>query len=105
MTKQLPTSLARVASRWNAPGQMALSVSSAGQTLLCVSDVVLHPIHLEHPEWHAAVDTDPGQTKVTRDTLLHKASAEQPLVHAFHLPFPGLGHVAQKGPTWEWQPL
>ena len=94
-----------IAAPGHTPGQIALVVSSAGQTLLCVSDVVLHPIHLEHPEWHAAVDTDPGQTKVTRDTLLHKASAEQPLVHAFHLPFPGLGHVAQKGPTWEWHPL
>ena len=102
---EIVSGVGTVAAPGHTPGQMGLTVSSEGQTLLCVSDVVLHPIHLEHPEWHAAVDTDPAQTKVTRDTLLHKASVEQSLVFAFHLPFPGLGHVAQKGPTWKWQPL
>jgi len=74
------------------------------QTLLCISDVVLRPIHLEHPEWHAAVDVDTDQTEATRRRLLDKASVEQSLVFAFHLPFPGLGHVIQKEPTWEWRP-
>jgi hypothetical protein len=26
-------------------------------------------------------------------------------VLAFHFPFPGLGHVVQKGEKWQWQPI
>ncbi len=72
------------------PGHMALAVSSAGEQLLCISDVVLHPIHLEQPQWHAAVDLDPKQVEATRRRILKRAMAEKPLVFGFHLPFPGL---------------
>ena len=84
---------------------MALVVSSEGEQLLCISDVVLHPIHLEHPEWHAAVDLDPEQVEATRRRILKRAVAEKSLVFGFHLPFPGLGHVSQKVGTWHWQPI
>ena len=94
-----------IAAPGHTPGQMALAVSSAGQTLFCLSDVVLHPIHLEHPEWHAAVDVDAGQTEATRRRLLDRASIERSMVLAFHLLFPGLGHILQQGPAWRWQPL
>ena len=87
------------------PGQMGLNISSDDEMLTCVSDVVLHLIHLEHPEWYAAVDVNPTQTVTTRNSVLYKVSVERTLVLAFHLPFPGLGHVIQKGTTWQWQSL
>ena len=94
-----------IAAPGHTPGQMALAVSSEGEQLLCISDVVLHPIHLEHPEWHAAVDLDPKQVETTRRQILKRAVAEKALVFGFHLPFPGLGHVIQKADTWQWQPI
>jgi glyoxylase-like metal-dependent hydrolase (beta-lactamase superfamily II) len=87
------------------PGHMGLVISSSEEQLACISDVVLHPIHLEHPEWYAVVDVDPTQTVVTRNSVLNKASVERTLVLAFHLPFPGLGYVINKGSTWRWQPV
>lgn len=87
------------------PGHMGLSVSSLDAKLLILSDTVLHPIHLERPEWHAVFDLDPQQTLSTRRRLLHKAAVERDLVFAFHLPSPGLGYVLQKGEGWQWQPL
>jgi len=87
------------------PGQIALTVTSKVEQLLCISDVVLHPIHLEHPEWHAAVDLDPEQVETTRRRILEKAVAENALVLGFHFPFPGLGHVSQKADRWQWQPI
>lgn len=87
------------------PGHMALAISSKGKQLLCISDVVLHPIHLEQPEWHAAVDFAPEQVVATRRKLLKRAATEKALVIAFHFPFPGLGHVSQKEATWQWQPI
>jgi glyoxylase-like metal-dependent hydrolase (beta-lactamase superfamily II) len=87
------------------PGHMGLSISSSNEKLCVISDVVLHPIHLEHPEWFAAVDVDPTQILATRKSVLSKAAIEHMLVLAFHLPFPGLGYVIQKGSTWKWQPI
>ncbi len=75
---------------------MALAISSEGEQLLCVSDTVLHPIHLEQPDWYAAVDLDPGLVEASRRRILNKAATEKALVIAFHFPFPGLGHVVRK---------
>jgi glyoxylase-like metal-dependent hydrolase (beta-lactamase superfamily II) len=87
------------------PGQLALEISSEGEQLLCISDGALHPIHLECPEWHAAVDLDPEQTVATRRRLFSRAATEKALVFAFHFPFPGLGKVIRKGESWQWQPI
>lgn len=86
-------------------GQMALAISSRGEELLYISDTVLHPIHLEQPEWCAAVDFAPGQVTATRHRIFNRATAENSLVLAFHFPFPGLGHIIKKEEGWEWQPM
>jgi len=84
---------------------MGLEISSEGEQLLCISDAALHPIHLEHPEWHAAVDFDFKQVVATRRRLLDRAASRKALVLAFHFPFPGLGRAVQKGEGWQWQPI
>jgi len=94
-----------IAAPGHTPGHMALAISSEGEELLCVSDAVLHPIHLEQPEWCAVVDLAPEQVVTSRRTLLNRAATENALVLAFHFPFPGLGHVVQKGEAWQWQPI
>jgi glyoxylase-like metal-dependent hydrolase (beta-lactamase superfamily II) len=94
-----------IAAPGHTPGHMALAISSGGEQLLYISDTVLHPIHLEQPEWCAAVDFAPDQVVATRHRILNRAAAEKALVLAFHFPFPGLGHIVQKGEGWEWQPV
>jgi glyoxylase-like metal-dependent hydrolase (beta-lactamase superfamily II) len=86
------------------PGHMSVSVSSNGKQLLCISDAFLHPIHIEHPEWHAIHEVAHEQITRTRRFLLNRAATENALVLAFHFPFPGLGHVIRKGTGWQWQP-
>lgn len=94
-----------VAAPGHTPGHMAVSISSNGQQLLCISDAFLHPIHIEHPEWYAAIDLSPEQLMKTRQLLLNKAATEKALMLAFHFPFPGVGHVVQRGTGWRWQPI
>jgi glyoxylase-like metal-dependent hydrolase (beta-lactamase superfamily II) len=94
-----------IAAPGHTTGQMALAISSSGKQLLCVSDVVLHPIHLEQPGWCAGTDFSPQQVVATRRRLLKRAADEKSLVLAFHFPFPGLGHVSQKEAAWQWQPI
>jgi glyoxylase-like metal-dependent hydrolase (beta-lactamase superfamily II) len=87
------------------PGHMALSVSSGGEQLLVVSDGFLHPIQLEHPDWHSEVDFDPRQVANTRQRLLSLAVMEKTRMLAFHFPFPGLGHVVKKGNRYQWKAI
>jgi len=94
-----------IAAPGHTPGHMGLAISSGSDVLLCISDAVLHPIHVEQPEWYAVVDFAPEQVVSTRRRLLNRAAAEKTLVLAFHFPFPGLGHVVQKGEGWQWQPI
>lgn len=94
-----------IAAPGHTPGHMTVAISSEGQQLLCIGDAFLHPIHLEQPGWCAAVDFAHEQVVATRRRLLHQAAVEKALVLAFHFPFPGLGHVVQKGTEWQWQPI
>ena len=94
-----------IATPGHTPGHMAVEVSSNGEKLLCISDVTLHPIHMEMPEWCAAVDVDTDQLITTRKRLLRRAARGKVKVIAFHFPFPGLGYVVAKGRTWQWLPI
>lgn len=87
------------------PGHMALTISSGGEQLLLTADAVLHPIHVEEPDWYSIVDYDPPQAVATRRRLLNQAIEERALVLAFHFPFPGLGYIIKKGERRRWQPI
>jgi hypothetical protein len=84
---------------------IALLIASAGEQLLHIADTVLHPILMEHPDWHTAFDLLADQSLATKRRLLDRAAAEKALVLAFHFPFPSLGYVVQKGQTWQWKPV
>jgi glyoxylase-like metal-dependent hydrolase (beta-lactamase superfamily II) len=92
-----------VAAHGHTPGQMAVAIFSGGEQLLCISDTAIHPIHLEQPDWYAAVEHAPEQVVASRGQLLDRAATEKALVHAFHFsPFPSLGYVVKKGEGWQW---
>lgn len=87
------------------PGHLAVSVISGEEKLLCTADAVLHFIHLEQPQWCSIFDMAPDQVLTGRHLLFDQAASDNALVHATHFPFPGLGHVVQKGEGWEWRPI
>jgi len=94
-----------VAAPGHTPGHMAAAISSGSEQLLYISDAALHPIHLEQPDWYGVVEFAPDQVLTTRRQLFKRVAAENALVLAFHFPFPGQGHVIQKGKEWQWQPI
>jgi len=87
------------------PGHGAVLVSSDGDELLCLADAALHPLHVEQLSWYAAVDMNPQQALLARRRLLERAAITKALVHAFHFPWPGLGHVVRTGETLAWRPF
>ncbi len=103
--KEIIPGIQAIAAPGHTPGHMALTISSGSKKLLYISDAVLHPIHLEQPDWYPVFDFVPEQAMTTKRQLLDQAVAEKILVIACHFPFPGLGHVIQKGKGWQWQPI
>jgi glyoxylase-like metal-dependent hydrolase (beta-lactamase superfamily II) len=88
------------------PGHIALSITSDGQQLLHISDVVLYPLHLEYPEWVPVFDISPEQAAISKHRIFNRAAEEHALVFGHHFPpFPNLGYVQKLETGWQWQPI
>jgi glyoxylase-like metal-dependent hydrolase (beta-lactamase superfamily II) len=87
------------------PGHSAVLLHSGGERLLCVGDLLHDQLQLSHPGWCTPWDHDAARAVRTRRRLLERAAAEHLLVHAYHLPFPGLGTIARRGDAYRWEPL
>ena len=95
-----------VAAPGHTPGHVALSIVSEGAQLLHISDVVLYPFHMEHPEWVPVFDMAPEVAAASKRKTFDLAAEEQALVFAHHFPpFPNLGHVQYRGEGWRWLPI
>ncbi|MEV0381302.1 MBL fold metallo-hydrolase [Nonomuraea sp. NPDC050643] len=85
------------------PGHTAVLLESRGERLLCVGDSFYDPLQLRHPGWRTPWDLDAERSVRSRRRILEWAADENLLVHAYHLPFPGLGRVRRYGDAFEWQ--
>lgn len=87
------------------PGHSALLIASGDAQLLHTADVFHHAaFDLEHPHWQTAFDYDPAQAYATRRQLLDRAAADRTHLMAYHIPFPGVGHIRARGGHYEWEP-
>ncbi|HEX2280859.1 MAG TPA: MBL fold metallo-hydrolase [Thermomicrobiales bacterium] len=95
-----------IAAAGHTPGHVALSITSGNQQLLHISDVVLHPLHLEHPDWVPVFDILPEEAAASKHRIFNRAAEDQTLVFAHHFPpFPNLGHVRRHEGGWQWRPI
>ena len=92
-----------------APGHtrhhITIQVESKGETLLYVSDALIHPLHFNNNDWHWYFEYDAEQLKQTRKMLTEIAIDKNLLFHAYHFTFPGLGHVSKDGSRIVWKPI
>jgi glyoxylase-like metal-dependent hydrolase (beta-lactamase superfamily II) len=88
------------------PGHVLVSISAGDQKVYNISDVVVHPLFVTHPEWAPAIDMDAGNADETRRRFYTQAAEENALVFGHHLgPFPNLGQIVKKDDTWDWEPI
>lgn len=87
------------------PGHTAILLESDGERLLCVGDSFYDPLQLGHPAWCTAWDHDQARSVTSRRRLLARAADEGLVLHAYHLPFPGLGVVSRTGQAYAWRPV
>jgi glyoxylase-like metal-dependent hydrolase (beta-lactamase superfamily II) len=87
------------------PGHSAVLLESGGERLLCTGDLFYDQLQLSHPRWCTPWDHDIARAVRTRRRLLDRAADEHLLMHAYHMPFPGLGTIARHGDAYQWRPL
>ena len=88
------------------PGHIVVFLSSGDAQLLCIGDTVIHPLHLEHPDWHPIYDILPEDAAASKHQIFDRAAAGKALVMGQHFaPFPSLGTVVKKGAGWQWEPI
>jgi glyoxylase-like metal-dependent hydrolase (beta-lactamase superfamily II) len=94
---EIAAGIRALATPGHTPGHIALSIASDGEQLLHVSDAVLYPLHLEHPERTPVFDVSPEQAAASKHQIFDRAAEEEAVVFAHHFPpFPNLGHVLKK---------
>ncbi len=86
-------------------GQSALRIESGGDTLIHLVDLLHSTAQFRYPDWHFVYDTDGELAVRSRREQLGNALNHNLLVMFYHLPFPGLGHVAQDGQNYKWIPV
>ena len=92
-------------------GHMSVIVESKGESLLVTADTITHPfISFQYPGWWPRTDLDSEMAERSRRKMLEMAAADRHLTLAYHLSFPGLGHVGRAGSayrfvpaTWQWE--
>jgi hypothetical protein len=76
------------------------------EQLLCSADVMGNrAVTFQHPDWRGGFDLDLEKGAKTRRGFLERCASEGALVSSYHLPFPGLGHVARAGAAFTWIPV
>jgi glyoxylase-like metal-dependent hydrolase (beta-lactamase superfamily II) len=98
------TGLRIVATPGHTQGHVSLELSG-GEGLIVGGDVLTHPlISFQHPEWHPTADHVPDQAAQTRAKLLDRLASDRSMLIGFHLPYPGLGHVARRDGAYRFVP-
>jgi glyoxylase-like metal-dependent hydrolase (beta-lactamase superfamily II) len=88
------------------PGHIVVELRAAGESLLYVGDTVIHPLHMEHPDWHPIYDILPEEAAASKQRIFDGAAAQKALVMGQHFaPFPSLGTVVKKEVGWRWEPI
>ncbi len=86
-------------------GHMTYRVESEGHVLVVLGDIAHHHVlHLVHPEWSTIYDDDKDTVVSTRTRVFREIVEARAAVHAFHFPFPGLGHLQERHKAFRWLP-
>ncbi|MGW4009829.1 MBL fold metallo-hydrolase [Streptomyces sp. NPDC004763] len=78
------------------PGQVAVALSSLGESALITGDSIHHPVQMAHPELCSCVDVAPGLAARTRNRLLDSLAGTSTLLLGSHFPAPTAGHVRRE---------
>jgi glyoxylase-like metal-dependent hydrolase (beta-lactamase superfamily II) len=87
------------------PGHVIYSFNSKNETLYYTGDVVLFPLHLEHPDWLPVYDLVPEKALISKNKVFDLiAETNARMVGQQFFPFPSLGRIVKKKVGWQFEP-
>lgn len=85
------------------PGHFVFVIASAEEEVCVTADVAFHHVlSFAHPEAASLYDQDKAEGAATRRHLLGRLADERMAIIGYHLPWPGLGHVARQGEAFRY---
>jgi glyoxylase-like metal-dependent hydrolase (beta-lactamase superfamily II) len=85
------------------PGHFVFVVASAEEEVCVTADVAFHNVlSFAHPDAASVYDQDTAQGAATRRHLLGRLADERMRIIGYHLPWPGIGHVARHGDAFRY---
>ena len=78
-------------------GHTSFVIASGSKSLFVVGDLTHHVILIEKPRMEVGFDTDPKQGVETRIKVMDMLAAQRMPALVYHLPWPGIGHLAKQG--------
>ena len=87
------------------PGHMTYRIESGGQSLVLIADLANHPVYsLAYPDWEVRFDADKEAAAQARRTVLGMLAADKTPFIGYHMPFPALGYVEERGEGFNYVP-
>jgi glyoxylase-like metal-dependent hydrolase (beta-lactamase superfamily II) len=96
-----------VAAAGHTAGHTAYEISSEGQTLVILGDMVHFPmVQFTRPDAAVAFDANPTRAVAAREALFRRLADGKTFVAGMHLPFPGIGRLRAEGQNaYAWVPI
>ena len=84
------------------PGHVSVRIASAGEEALITGDCIHHPCQMTRTDWCSSADSDQGQGRETRETLLERMADTDVLMIGTHFATPTAGHVKRRAAGGYW---
>ncbi len=88
-----------IAAPGHTPGHVIYSFTSKRELFFYTGDVVLFPLHLEHPDWLPVYDLVPDKAAESKNRVFDMIAKTKSTDDwtTINFPFPSLGHITKKG--------
>jgi len=86
-----------VPTRGHTPGHVSVRIASQGEEALITGDFMHHPCQIARPKWSSTADSDPVETRLTRERMLTLLADTPILVIGTHFAGRTAGHVVRDG--------
>lgn len=102
---EIYTDIRVIATPGHTPGHVIYEFKSKKETLYYTGDVVLFPLHLEHPDWLPIYDLVPEKALISKNKIFDMiAETKSLMVGQQFFPFPSLGQIVKKQVGWKFLP-
>ena len=93
-----------VAAPGHSPAHAAILFTSGNAQFMHMGDIAHNPVtSLQHPDWTPIFDFDPTQAIKSRKAILDRLATDGVMAMGYHFPFPAIGHVVRRDPTYRWE--